>query len=237
MTLTLIGVVILFGFVSGLFAQSISITEGDLTLVAIVATLMRLVTIVSLGLLIATSVSREFQSQALDVVLASDITRAEFYLGKFFGYATNALLICCLLMICLLMMAPLFQALLWGMSLFFEALIVIAFALFCSFSFSQQTITLCLILGFYVLSRSISAITLIAETPAIRDDSLFQTLVPYLIDALATLLPDFSRFTQTQWLVYESGAVSELSLLFIQTFIYTSLLIFAGLVDFYRKNF
>ncbi len=228
---------VLVSFIAGFFAQSVSVTEGDLTLVSLVATLLRFATILALTLLIVTTISREFQSQSLAIVLALNITRTEFYLGKLLGFSIDAIIIVVILSLCLLFIATPSQVLLWSTSLFFESLIIISFALFCSFSFEQQPISIFVILAFYLLARSISAMQLIAETPTFRDDSLYQIVMPQVISIISMLLPDLSRFTQTNWLVYETGMVSNFTELFIQTTIYVSLLVFAGLVDFYRKNY
>ena len=224
-------------FIIGIFAQSVSVTEGDLTLTSLVAALLRFVTILSLSLLIVTTISREFQSQSFDIVLASDMTRTEFYLGKLLGFSINAFFIIIVFSLCLLFIAAPSQVLIWSTSLFLEALIIIAFALFCSVSIEQQPISIFVILAFYLLARSISALKLIAETPILRDESLFLSVMPQVIGFISMLLPDLSRFTQTNWLVYETGMVNDISGLFLQTVVYVSLLVFAGLIDFYRKNY
>jgi len=229
--------VVFASLIIGLFAQSVSVTEGDLTLTSLVATLLRFATILSLSLLVVTTISREFQSQSLDIVLASDITRTEFYLGKLLGFSIDAFFIIIILSLCLLFIASPSQVMLWSTSLFFESLIIISFALFCSVSIEQQPISIFVILAFYLLARSISAIKLIAETPMLRDDSFYQSVMPQIISSISMLLPDLSRFTQTNWLVYETGMTNDISELFLQTVIYVSLLAFAGLIDFYRKNY
>jgi hypothetical protein len=58
----------------------------------------------------------------------------------------------------------------------------------------------------------------------------------FLVDALALVLPDLSRFTQTAWLVNGADASPSLVLVAVQAVVYSGLLTAAGLFDLYRKN-
>ena len=226
----------LVGLFFGSFAESLSITEGEQIQSALIAALLRITVVFSLCLFVVTTMSRETQDQSLDMILATRVTRTEYYLGKMLGFACVALLITGILTVFLLTLAPANQVLLWAVSLFFELLIIISFALFCSVSFENQPLAIFMVMGFYLLARSIVAIELIAQSPTIVEDSLSQQFMPMVVSAIASLLPDFSSFTRTEWLVYQTGQWSELFALFLQTAIYVSLLLFAGLIDFYRKN-
>jgi hypothetical protein len=54
---------------------------------------------------------------------------------------------------------------------------------------------------------------------------------------LSWLLPDLSRFTQTEWLAHNSGNLDMLLPVMGQSMIYLTLLSAIALFDFYRKNF
>ena len=53
---------------------------------------------------------------------------------------------------------------------------------------------------------------------------------------LGWLLPDLDRFTSTAWLVDHTGTLGDLYLNAVQTLVYSSLLLGAGLFDLYRRN-
>ena len=53
---------------------------------------------------------------------------------------------------------------------------------------------------------------------------------------MAFLLPDFARFTSSEWLVYHTGGWQEVAPIAAQTLVYLALLAGAALFDLYRKN-
>jgi hypothetical protein len=50
------------------------------------------------------------------------------------------------------------------------------------------------------------------------------------------LLPNLERFTQSEWLVYHTGNLGNLTEIVLQTVIYVILLVTMSLFDLYRKN-
>ena len=91
-------------------------------------------------------------------------------------------------------------------------------------------------LGFYILARSIDAIQLMAQGPLNNSQSSLDQFVNTLIKLLAMLLPNLERFTQSEWLVYHTGTLSNLMEVVLQTVIYVILLVTMSLFDLYRKN-
>jgi hypothetical protein len=107
--------------------------------------------------------------------------------------------------------------------------------LLCLFSLHQVTFALSMVAGFYLLSRSISAIQLMGQSPLV-DAGLSQQAIGTLVDIIAFLLPELYRFTPSQWLIYHTATWQELAPILGQTAVYLVLLIGAGLFDLYRKN-
>jgi hypothetical protein len=91
--------------------------------------------------------------------------------------------------------------------------------------------------GFYLLSRSISALQIMAANPLSDALSLGQKLVNFIIDAIAFVLPGLDRMTQTGWLIYGPPSAAEIMQVLAQTAVYTLLLCGAALFDLQRKNF
>jgi hypothetical protein len=91
-------------------------------------------------------------------------------------------------------------------------------------------------MAFYLLSRSIEAMQLMARNPIVSSDTWSQRIIEQFIDGMAFLLPDFARFTSSEWLVYHTGGWQEVAPIAAQTLVYLALLAGAALFDLYRKN-
>ena len=91
-------------------------------------------------------------------------------------------------------------------------------------------------MAFYLLARSIEAIQLISNSPILQDQSFSQQFMQVLVDIIALLMPNMGRFTNSDWLIYGVDW-SAFGLVILQTLIYSSIIISAGIFDLYRKNF
>ena len=125
---------------------------------------------------------------------------------------------------------------LWGVSLACELLLVVALTLFCALTFAQIMPAVSFVAAFYLLARMIGAIRLIAGSDLLPQREWTQRALAWLVDAMALVLPDLSRFTATGWLVNGSGSLAALGFVLAQTAIFGTLLVLAGLFDLYRKN-
>ena len=102
---------------------------------------------------------------------------------------------------------------------------------------TQVISALAAVAGFYLLSRSIDALQIMAANPLSGDLSLGQKLVNFVVDAIAFLLPGLDRMTQTGWLIYSAPSAAEIMGVLAQTAVYALLLCAAALFDLQRKNF
>src|SRR6266704_1580083 len=125
---------------------------------------------------------------------------------------------------------------LWTVSLICELLIVTAMSLFCVVSFTQVVPAFAAVAGFYLLSRSMAAMQIIAGAP-LQDPTLTDRVVNAVVDLIALLLPALDGMTQTTWLLGTAPGVSTLGSLVGQTTVYLVLICSAALFDLYRKNF
>ncbi|MCW8922630.1 MAG: ABC transporter permease, partial [Gammaproteobacteria bacterium] len=76
-----------------------------------------------------------------------------------------------------------------------------------------------------------------SQHPIIAYNSIGQKFMDGFVGMMTWLLPDLSRFTQTEWLVYGTGDWQQLLPILAQTLVYLALLSAISLFDFYRKNF
>ena len=219
------------------FLQQVAITESAQIQAALLAALLRVGAVFVLAGFVVTSMVREFNDKVMELILSRPLRRSSYFFGKLVGYAAVALALALIFSLPLALFAPAARVALWGLSLACELLLVTAFALFCVLTLTQVMSALAAVTGFYLLSRSISALQIMAANPLSDSLSLGQKLVDLLIDAIAFLLPGLERMTQTGWLIYAAPTTAEIAQLLAQTAVYLLLVCGAALFDLQRKNF
>ena len=231
--LTIIGLVCVLGLTE--FVGELAITETRNIQGIIIGAAMRLFAVFTLALFVVTSVVREFNDKGFDLIASLSLPRYHYYFGKFLGFFMLALVISLSTSLLLLIYSSPLAVTLWSLSLLCELAIVIALSLLCLFTFSNVTVSFIVVIGFYLLSRSMYAIQLVSHSPIIEFYDLSQRFIRGLTDALAFVLPALHDFTRSEWLAYGVEA-NELVPVLLQTAIYLLLLSAAGLFDLYRKN-
>jgi ABC-type transport system involved in multi-copper enzyme maturation permease subunit len=224
-------------FAASFFIESITIAEGARFQAGFYAASMRLAAVFIAAVAVLVSVTREFNDKGLDVVLALDLPRSHYVLGKLAGYLVIAALIATAAALPLLWLAAPSAALQWAVSLAAELAIVMAFALFCVITFSQITAAASFVLAFYVLARALTAIRLMSAHPLGDAESFSLQVIQLLVDTLALILPALDAWTQTSWLVNQPAPWAMLLELAGLSALYVALLAGATMFDFYRKNF
>ncbi len=227
----------IIGFVLVEFVGDLAITEHRATQLSVLAVFLRLSAVLLVALFVVSSSLRELQDKTLEIILAMAITRSTYYLGKLLGYLALSVLMAIAYAVLLLIYAPFEQVLIWALSLAFELSLVVALALVMMFTFKQTPAALTGVFIVYLAARIMAALSLMAQHPIVRDDSIGQKFMNVFIEMMTWILPDLSRFTQTEWLVYATADWQQLWPILIQSLIYLSLLSAIALFDFYRKNF
>ena len=223
------------GCVLAAFAGEVAITGTQGYRSGLLGAWLRLCAVFTVTAFVVSSALCEIRDKGLDLVLSMAVPRAVYYAGKLAGYAAVAVLSAVACALALVWFAPLSQAALWAASLGLELLMVTAMGLLCVFTFSQIALAMSTVLGFYVLSRSMTALQLMAHEPAAVPGSAAQPFVRAFVDALAYALPDLDRFSESEWLIYGTGTVADLGFAVVQTAVYTALLGAAALFDLYRR--
>jgi len=219
------------------FIGDLAITEHRVTQVAILAAFLRISAVVMVTLFVVSSTVRELQDKTLEMILAMPIRRGNYYLGKLIGYFYIALLVSVIFSVLLLLYADVEQVFIWMTSLFLELILVVALSLVMLFTFNQLPSALTAVFIIYGASRIVTSIFLMAKFPIIAHTSMAQQFMDAIIELMTWLLPDLHRFTQTEWLTYNTAEWGVLLPLFGQTMVYLIFLSFIALFDFYRKNF
>lgn len=219
------------------FIGDLAITEHRVTQVAILAAFLRMSAVVMVTLFVVSSTVRELHDKTLEMILAMPIRRGSYYLGKLIGYFYIAAIVALMFSALLLMYADAEQVAIWSISLFFELVLVVALSLVMLFTFNQVPSALTAVFIIYGASRIVTSIFLMAKYPIIAHTSMAQQFMDAIIELMTWLLPDLHRYTQTEWLAYNTADWSTLLPLLGQTVIYLIFLSFIALFDFYRKNF
>ena len=219
------------------FIGDLAITEHRVTQVAILAAFLRMSAVVMITLFVVSSTIRELHDKTLEMILAMPIRRGNYYLGKLIGYFYIAALVSVIFAVLLLLYADPEQVCIWMISLFFELVLVVALSLVMLFTFNQVPTALTAVFLIYGASRIVTSIFLMSKYPIIAHTSIAQQFMDSFIELLTWLLPDLHRFTQTEWLTYNTAEWLVLLPLLGQTMIYLFFLSFIALFDFYRKNF
>lgn len=219
------------------FVEALAITEGARFQAAFYAAGARLACVFIGAMVVLVSVTREFDDKGLDVLLALDLPRSHYVLGKLAGFLGVAVLIALAAAVPLSVSAPLSALLQWMVSLALELAIVVALALFCVITFGQLTPAASFVLAFYLLGRSITAIRLMSAQPLSGTDTLSHQVIQFVVETLALVIPALDAWTRTAWLVNEPAPWSTVLLLAALSALYVTLLAGATMFDFYRKNF
>jgi ABC-type transport system involved in multi-copper enzyme maturation permease subunit len=233
--LSLLVVAISFGLVE--FIGDLAITEHRVTQVAVLAAFLRLSAVVIVTMFVVSSTVRELQDKTLEMILAMPIHRSSYYLGKLIGFVHVSIIIAIIFSSLLLLYAATDQVLIWGLSLFFELILVVALGLVMLFTFNQIPAAITGVFVIYAAARSATSIYLMSKYPIISHTTMSQKFMDGFIELLTWLLPDLHRFTQTEWLAHNTGSFQLLLPVITQSLIYLALLSAIALFDFYRKNF
>lgn len=225
----------LFGM--SFFIESITVTEGMRFQSGFYAASMRIACVFIVVIYVLVSVTRELNDKGLDVLLALDLPRSHYVLGKLCGFLAIAALLAVTASLPLAWFAAPRAVAQWMVSLGFELGIVVAFALFSIVAISQLTSAASLVLAFYLLARSLTAMRLIGANPISGANTLSHETIRFLVESLSLVMPSFDAWTQTAWLVNGPAPWSDLVQLFGQGALYVALLACATMFDFYRKNF
>jgi ABC-type transport system involved in multi-copper enzyme maturation permease subunit len=233
LTAVAIGVI----FVASFFVREISITESVRIQTSFYAGTARFAMFFLAALHVIASISREFHEKGLDMVLALDVPRSHYVLGKLAGFLAIAAALAAAAGIPLLSLAGWEAAAQWSLSLAFELAIVASLSLFCVITFASLMPAASFVLAFYLLARTLTAMRLISGNPVSGADALSHRVMHWLIEALAFVVPALDRWTRTAWLVDETGSWTTLAALAGHTVVFGVVITAAAVFDMHRRNF
>jgi ABC-type transport system involved in multi-copper enzyme maturation permease subunit len=219
------------------FLNQVAIAESREIQAAVLAAVLRAAAVFIAAAFVVTSIVREWNDKVTELLLSLPAPRYAYFLGKFAGYAVLALILSPLSALPLILVSKHAGLVLWTFSLFCELLIVTAISMFCVLSLTQVVPAFVAVAGFYMLSRSMAAIQIIAGAP-LHDVTLADQVAHAVVGLIAFVLPALDQMTETRWLT-DPGlvAIGTAGTVLAQTAIYVALICAASLFDLYRKNF
>jgi len=229
--------VILMLLGASFFVREIAIAESGRFQTAFYAATTRYAIAFVAMLYVIASVSREFQDKGLELVLALDLARAEYVLGKLLGFLAIAGALALAVGVPLFALAGIEPAVQWTISLGVELAVVVALSLFCAITFNQLMPAAAVVIGFYLLARAIVAIRLISANPIAGADALSHQFMSWLVEGIALVIPALELWTRTSWLVDQPAEWTALAAIVGHGGLFTIVLAAAAVFDFYRKNF
>lgn len=233
----LAGVAFALVLAASVFLEQLALVEATRIRIAFFAAGARLAAVLLVTLHVLGSVAREFDDKGLELVLAADIPRWHYILGRLAGFVVVAGLVAIPATLVQAFQCPPGAALQWGLSLTLELSIVAALALFCIVSFTQLVPAATFVVGFYVLARSLVAMQLMGAAPVAGADTALHRVLAGGVDVVAMLVPALDRYAQTAWLVADGpGSWGMLAAQGGEALLYIVLLACAAMIDFHRRE-
>ncbi len=195
----------------------------------------RVILVLGIIVFVAFHVERLYDSREIEAVLSRAISREKFVVAYWAGLAVMAVLLTLpvVAVIGYFGISPIGAAV-WSMSIFFETLIMLAFALFCALTLERAIPTIFATVGFYALARLISFFTGIA---AHGTQQGMNRVANPAVEVISYIIPRLDLAGQTRWLVYGPESSFITWMIVVQAAIYVPLLLLAAMFDLRRKHF
>lgn len=220
----------------GWFLAQLGVTENLDIQLATTASTLRLAFVFIAAIWICTHIVREKQDQSIHLLLTLPVRRSEFVFGKLLAVGLISLIAAIMAAITLAFIKLDHQLIMWSSSLCFELWLVGVFALLCSASMKNVTQAFTVITAFYFLSRSISAMVLMANTTLSTSSNGPDSVMAWVVKTIAYVLPPLDLFTNSAWLIHQSISAATWLNLLVQAFIYTLLLCVIAIWDIEKKQ-
>jgi ABC-type transport system involved in multi-copper enzyme maturation permease subunit len=218
------------------FLNQVALTESLQIQVAVLAAVLRVAAVFMVATFIITSMVREANDKVTELMLSQPAPRRSYFLGKFGGYALAAVVLAIAFALPLALFAPPAGLMAWTASLVCELLIVVSVSLFCVVSLTQVLSAFAATAGFYLLSRSMAAMQIIAGA-SLTEHTFADAAINWIVSGIALLLPSLDRMAPTDWLVNTGPGAGEALSMMGQSALYVALIAAATLFDLHRKNY
>jgi ABC-type transport system involved in multi-copper enzyme maturation permease subunit len=219
------------------FVRELAIAESARFQTAFYASAVRFAIVFIAALYAVASIAREFQDKGLDMMLALDLPRSHYIVGKLAGFVVIAALLAIAVALPLVPLAGAGAAAAWAASLACEIAMVVAFSVFCAVTFNQLMPAVSVVMAFYLFARALTAMRLIGANPIAGAQELSHQLMTWLVEGLALVVPALDQWTRTTWLVDGGAAWPGLPRIALHSALFIAVVAAAAVFDMHRKNF
>lgn len=229
-----------------LFAVMISSAMGDMAMlepeqlkISYSAAASRLVLVIGMIVFTCFHVRHAFDSKEIDVFLSRPISRPNLVVSYWLGFSFVAVLLALPTIAVVQWVGPLSMQgfWLWSLTLVLELVLVVAAALFSSFTLKSGVSSVMATFGFYVLARMMGFFIATANSALLFRSEEMNNVSRWVMDHLAMVVPRLDFFAKTNWLVYGIADNAEIYNAVLQAVIFILVLLAATVVDFRRKQF
>lgn len=231
------------GICLSIFSGSAAIVEQGQFILAYMAGGLRIIALLGLALFTIFFVRRSFDARDIEFLLTRPISRLSFIFSHII--ALSILSVVAGIFISLIVSALAIHygtqssVLLWCLGLTFEFMIVVNVAFFFAMVLSSPVTAGMATFGFYILARLMGQLLAIIQktpVPETFHDHVFNSL-SYVVGAISIIIPRLDLLTQTSWLIYGGGVLSDWVFVVTQGAVFLSLVAVAAWIDLRRRQF
>lgn len=218
---------------------STAMLEPEAMTLSFTAATSRVIIMVGIIVFIGFHVRNAFDSKEIDVVLSRPISRTTLVISYWLGFAVVATILTLPAIAVVAYLGIINQTgfIVWAISLVLESWLVVAIALFTSFTFRSGVSAVLSSLAVYTLSRMIGFFLATLKSSIIFQSELLHISAKWTITAISTIVPRVDFFAKSSWLIYGPKSYEDALLCLYQAAIFIPLLVAASVIDFKRKQF
>ena len=217
-----------------LFMDRIVLTEQGRAAVVTYAVIVRLGLVLLIAQAIIANTVRDLHERVIEHFLALPVTRLQYAIGKWLGWAAVAALSAIAAGLPLLGFAGTPGRLAWTLSFVVEAVVVASLALLLALSLGRVVTAMLAFCCLYLFARVSYLLVLLANNMGASEGSAVERFDAFYIELARYLLPRMDRFAETAWL---TGGAIRLGPGLLQGVIYIALLGAVASLELRRKQF
>lgn len=236
-----VGVFVILLFTIGIayFLGNTAIVEKHEMIISYIAASTRLIAQIGMILFVSFHIKRMFDNKEIDFIISRPISRTSFILWYWVSliFIASIIIIPIGLFISIIATVNTKGLFYWTLSVFCESIIMIAFTLLASLFLESVVIAVMASCCFYIVSRMMGFFIALDNTNLLLDGSLLNTVLYYILQCIAVIMPRLDLFGKSEWLLYGIQNNKEFLLYQVQSLIYIPLLLFISFFDISRKEF
>lgn len=224
-----------------IFLGNLSGVEQIESTIVYIAASFRMILAFGMSTFICLHIKNMYDQRTIDFILSKNVSRSVFVLSYWLSFVLIALflLVPVGLIFSFFLQQNLLGLLHWFVSMFFEAMIVIAFAMTTSLILRNFLLALTATYMFYFAARIMGFFVAIQDISTIHHNTTYSGIMYYMINAISIFLPRLDLFANSEWLIYSdaSAKMRDVALLHSHAILYIPILLGVSFYDMNRKEF